>query len=109
LFSIWDKSEVLWRPFWGTHWELGEHKGNLVGTNWEPGINEKKILSPLPTPPFLPPNLKGKKSRHFDSMPRPSHSHESSLPKRVHHHFWPGLIALAKNTLPIITHDIIFQ
>jgi hypothetical protein len=32
----------------------------------------------------------------------PSHwLHEISLPKRVPHHFWPGLIPLAKNTLPI--------
>jgi len=32
----------------------------------------------------------------------PSHwLHEISLPKGVHHHFWPGLIPLAKNTLPI--------
>jgi hypothetical protein len=53
---------------------------------------------------------KGKKARHLDSMLGPSHlPHEIPLPKRVHHHFWPGLIALAKNTLPIITHDIIFQ
>jgi hypothetical protein len=30
----------------GTHWEL---KGNIVGTDWEPGENDKKkILSPLP-------------------------------------------------------------
>jgi hypothetical protein len=32
----------------------------------------------------------------------PSHwLHEISLPKRLGHHFWPGLTALAKNTLPI--------
>jgi hypothetical protein len=32
----------------------------------------------------------------------PSHwLHEISLPKRVHHHFWPGLVRLAKNTLLI--------
>jgi hypothetical protein len=54
--SIWDKSEVLSRTCWGTHWELGEHIENLMGTHWElernivrtywePGKNEKKILS----------------------------------------------------------------
>ncbi len=58
--SIWDKSEVLRRTCWGTHWELGEHIGNLMGTNWElkgnivrthwqPGKYEKKS-SPLPFP-----------------------------------------------------------
>jgi hypothetical protein len=32
----------------------------------------------------------------------PSHwLHEISLPKRVCHHFWPGLLPLANNTLPI--------
>jgi hypothetical protein len=31
----------------------------------------------------------------------PSHwLHEISLPKRLGHHFWPGLTSLAKNTLP---------
>ncbi len=30
--SIWDKSEVLWRTCWGTH--------------WEPGKNEKKKILP---------------------------------------------------------------
>jgi hypothetical protein len=70
--------------------------------------SEKKSFHPLATP--TPQNLKGKKARHLDSMLGPSHSlHEISLRKRVHHHFGPGLIALAKITLPIITHDIIFQ
>jgi hypothetical protein len=40
----------------GTHWEL---KGNIVGTHWEPGKKEKKIL---PAPPLLP-KLKRKKSK----------------------------------------------
>jgi hypothetical protein len=47
--SIWDKSEVLWRTCWGTHWEL--IKGNIVRTHWEPGENEKKI--PAPTPKLI--------------------------------------------------------
>jgi len=55
--------------------------------------------------PLLPPpkkNLKGKKARHLEGMLEPSHwLHEISLPKRVCHHFRPGLIPLAKNTLPI--------
>ncbi len=33
LYRIWDKSEVLWKKKgWGTHWELGEHIENLMGT-----------------------------------------------------------------------------
>ncbi len=64
-----------------THWELN---GNI---HWEPWKIEKK--NPPPTP-----NLKGKKARHLDGMLGPSHwlLHEISLPKRVSHHFWPGLI-----------------
>jgi len=27
--------------------------------------------------------------------------HQISLPKKLGHHFWPGLTPLAKNTLPI--------
>jgi hypothetical protein len=49
-----------------------------------------------------PPNLKAKKTRHFESVLGPSHwLHEISLPQRVCHHFWLGLVPLAKNTLPI--------
>jgi hypothetical protein len=73
---------VLWRTCWGTHWELGEHienlmrthwelEGNIVGTHWEPG----------------------KKGKHLECMLGPSHwLHEISLPTRVGHHFWLGLI-----------------
>jgi len=58
----------------------------------------KKYLSSNPTTALL----KGKKARHLECLLGPSHwLHEISLPKRVHHHFWPGLIPLAKNTLPI--------
>jgi len=32
---MWDKSELLWRTCWGTHWELGERIENLMGTLWE--------------------------------------------------------------------------
>jgi hypothetical protein len=50
----------------------------------------------------LPQNLKGKKARYLECMLGPSHwLHEFSLSKRVCHHFWPGPIPLAKNTLPI--------
>jgi hypothetical protein len=43
-----------------------------------------------------------KKTRHLECMLGPSHwLHEISLPKRICHHFWLGLIPLAKNTLPI--------
>jgi hypothetical protein len=30
--ALWDKSEVLWRTCLGTHSELEEHSGNLMGT-----------------------------------------------------------------------------
>jgi hypothetical protein len=59
--------------------------GNIVGSQWEPGKNEKKS--------FHPPNLKGKKARQLECMLGLSHwLHEICLPKRVCHHFWPGLI-----------------
>jgi len=67
---------------------VGEYIGNLgnkLGTQWEPAKNEKKILPP--------PNLKGKKARQLECMLGLSHwLHEICLPKRVRHHFWPGLI-----------------
>jgi hypothetical protein len=79
----------------GTHWEL---ERNIVQTHWETKKNEKKI-SPTPPPPL---KHKRKKARHLECMIGPSHwLHEISLPKRLGHHFWPGLTALAKNTLPI--------
>jgi hypothetical protein len=37
-----------------------ELKGNIVGTHWELGKNEKN--------PSSPPNLKRKKARHLDCM-----------------------------------------
>jgi hypothetical protein len=93
----------------GTHWELEEHirnlmrthwwelKRNIVRTHWEPRKNEKKSFQ---HPPLQ--NLKGYKARHLECMLWPSHwLHEICLLKRVHHHFWPRLIPLAKNTLPI--------
>jgi hypothetical protein len=94
---------VVWRTCWenianlgnilGIHWEL---EGNIVQTNWEAGKNEKK------SPPTPPQNIKGKKARHLGCMLGPSHwLHEISLPKRLGHHFSPGLTSLAKNTLPI--------
>jgi len=78
------------RTCWGTHWEL---IGNIVRTYWEPGKMGKQKKSFLHPPPQ---NFKGKKARHLECMLGPSNwLHEISLPKRVHHHFWPGLIALA--------------
>jgi hypothetical protein len=41
---IWDKSEVLGRTCLGTHWELEEHSGNLMGTR------EKWKQKPSPCP-----------------------------------------------------------
>jgi hypothetical protein len=71
------------------------------GTYWEPRKSEKKIPPPPP-----PPNLKGKLEMHLECI-GPSHwLHEISLPKRVHHHFWGGLIPLEMNTLPIILFHI---
>jgi hypothetical protein len=55
-----------------------------------------------PSTPHTPQNLQGKSKAHLDGMLGPSHwLHEISLPKRVHHHFWPELLRLAKNTLLI--------
>jgi len=71
-----------------SHWKL---ERNIVKTHWEPRKNEKKSF---------PPELKKKKARHLECMLGPSHwLHEISPPKRVWHHFWPQLLALAKNTL----------
>jgi hypothetical protein len=76
----------------GTHWEL---ERNIMITHWELGKHLKKSFP-------LHPNLKGKKARHLECMLRPScWRHEISFPKRVFHHFWPGLIPLTKNTLLI--------
>jgi hypothetical protein len=64
--------------------------------------NEKRNLSPQPPTHTQKNYLKGKKARHLECML--GHSiwmHAISLPKRVHHPFWPGLIPLAKNTLPM--------
>jgi len=69
--SIWHKSEELWRTCWGTHWELEEHIENLMRTHWK-----------------LKENIVGthwEPGRNFSCQ-------------RVHHHFWHGLIPLAKNT-----------
>jgi hypothetical protein len=74
---------------WGTylkplkiHWEL---KGHILRTHREQG--GKKFLPPHP-------NLKSKKkARHIECMLGPSHwLHEISLPRRVCHYFWPGLM-----------------
>ncbi len=69
----------------------GEHAGEHIGTRGN-------FLKPSP-----PQNLKGKKkARHLECLLGPSHwLHEISLPKRVCHYFWRGLIPLAKNTLHI--------
>jgi len=80
----------------GTHWDL---KGNIVGTHWQPGKNEKiSFPSPQKYPPPTPTKLKRKKARHHECMLGPSHwLHEISLPKRVHHQFWPGLPNIKQN------------
>jgi hypothetical protein len=59
---------------------------------------EKTTSPPTPNHP-QPPNLKGKKPRHPESMIEPTHwLDEIPLPKRVRHNFSPGLIPLANNT-----------
>jgi len=59
---------------------------------------KKNLSTHLPPPQ----NIKGKKARHLQGMLGPSHwLHGISLPKRLRHHFWHGLTALAKNTSPI--------
>jgi len=46
------------------------------------------------------PNFKKKESNCLECMLGPSYwLHEISLSTRVPHHFWPGPIPLAKNTL----------
>jgi hypothetical protein len=44
--SMWDKSGVLWRTWWGTQWEpIGtqwEHIGNIKRTHWEHIVNQGK-------------------------------------------------------------------
>jgi len=66
-----------------------------VRTHWEAGKYEKNL-------PHPPPKHKREKTRHLECMLGPSHwLHEISPPKRLGHHFWPGLTHLAKNTLPI--------
>ncbi len=102
--DIWDKSEVVWRTCWGKHCEIGKHIGNPLGTSREHSVNtlgSREIWKKIPhTPP--PPNIKGKKASHLECMLGPCRwLHEISLPKRLGHHFWPGLTPLAKNTLPI--------
>ncbi len=78
---------------YGEH--VGEHIENLMRTHWELGENDAPPLPPTP-------KLKWKKARHLECMLGPSHwLREISLPKRVCHHFWPGLIPISKNTIPI--------
>jgi hypothetical protein len=79
----------------GTHLEL---KGNIVRTHWEPGNMKTKSSNPPSQKKF-----EREKARHLECMFGPSHQlHEISLHKRVHHHFWPGLIIPhAKKNLPI--------
>jgi hypothetical protein len=107
--SIWDKSEVLLKTYWGTHWEL---IGNIVRTYWEPGKMEKSIKSSSPPPPPPSPpqkTLKEKKQGTLSACFGPSNwLHEISLPKRVHHHFWPGLIALANYLFNLYTWELNF-
>ncbi len=118
--SIWDKSEVLWRTCSGTHWELGEHIENLMRTHWElkrnidentlgPGEKWKKKPSPLPRQ-----KLKREKSKapwvYAWAKNYASHwLHKISLPKRVHHHFWPGLYPVQRTSYLLINWLYLLQ
>jgi hypothetical protein len=97
--SYFHSIQMIWkiRNMVGTHWEL---KGNTVGTHCELRKNEKKILTPPPPPPQT---YKENKIETLWLHLGPSHwLHEISLPKRVHHHFWPGLITPCnKHPIPI--------
>jgi hypothetical protein len=81
----------------GTHWEL---KRNII-VGWEPGKNEKKS-----SPKTLSQKLKRrKKAGHLECMlgglPIIG-CMKFSLPKRVHHHFWTGLIQYPLQRTPYL-------
>ncbi len=77
--SIWDKSEVLLGTFWEHVKELGN---SLLWTS--------------------PPTQRWKEGRPLHSLMPTSHwLHGNFIHKIGCHYFWPGLIALPKNTLPI--------
>jgi hypothetical protein len=40
--GIWDKSQVVWKTYWGKHCKFGELEGNIVQTHWKAMKNEKK-------------------------------------------------------------------
>ncbi len=76
--SVWDKSEVLWE-------HVGEHiqnQGQFFENSSPPKFKRKKSKAPWV---------------HAWTFPLAAWI---SLPKRVGHHFWPG-VPLAKNTLPL--------
>ncbi len=78
-----------------TWWEL---KRNIVGTHWEHGKNEK---NPSPSPPATPTKTwKEKKQGILIAFLGLPIGCMKILFPREHHHFWPGLIPLAKKTLP---------
>jgi hypothetical protein len=75
----------------------GEHVGEHIGNQRK---MKKNPFSPTPRKKF-----KGRKAKLLECMLGPSHwLHEVSIPKRVRHHFWPGLIPSAKNILLIKKH-----
>jgi hypothetical protein len=78
-----------------------EHVGEHIG-------NQRKMKrNPPPAPPPLLPKFKRKKSKAPWVHAWAFHwLNEISIPKRVRHHFWPGLLTkkhthtIAKNSLP---------
>ncbi len=82
---------------WGTNWELEK---NIVQTHWEPGKNEKKNPSPPPPPPHQTWN-ENKQGTLSACLGLPIIGYmKFVLPKRVGHHFWPGLITPCKEQHP---------
>jgi hypothetical protein len=69
---------------------------NTISLPWYGKANKK-------APPFLPPSNPQEKKEDPSSLhDRTSHwLHGNSIPKFGWHYFWPALIALPKNTLPI--------
>jgi hypothetical protein len=75
-----------------THWAL---ERNIVQTHWEVGKNEKKSFFP---PPPQPQNIKGKKKGTLRVCLGFPIGCMKFFFSKDHHHFWHGLMPLAKNT-----------
>jgi len=84
---------------YGEH--VGEHIGNLLGTETEHVGNTLGTRKKMKKNPSHPKLERKQKARYLECMLGASHwLHEISLPKKVSHHFWLGVIPFPKNTLP---------